>query len=228
VKEEIRKIFKKLGADVCGIAHIDGFGDAPAGYHPRDIYPNCRSVAVFGIAIPRGLCETSPRIIYNRFGAITKIELDRIAYGASLKIERDFGGTAVPLPSDGPYEYWDAEKLEGRGLISMRHAAVLAGLGAFGKSSLVLNEKYGNLLNFGAVLTDLDLPSDEPARSICLENCRKCLDSCPVGALTGKGAIQKLCRPNTYFENDRGFEVTNCNACRAVCPMRYGCEKGAG
>ncbi|SHI15830.1 Epoxyqueuosine reductase QueG (queuosine biosynthesis) [Sporobacter termitidis DSM 10068] len=222
MKEEIRKLFKKLGADVCGIANIDRFGGAPAGFHPRDIYPECQSVAVFGVAIPRGLYEAGPRVIYNRFSAITKIELDRIAYNASLELERNYGGAAVPLPSDGPYEYWDAEKLEGRGLISMRHAAALAGLGAFGKSALLLNGKYGNTLNFGAVLLELDLPSDDDAESICLDGCRRCLESCPVGALDGTGANQKLCRPNTYFENARGFEITNCNSCRAVCPMRFG------
>ncbi len=222
MKEDIRKIFMKLGTDVCGIANIDRFNDAPAGFHPKDIYPECQAVVVFGIAIPKGLYKVSPRIIYNRVGSITKIELDRIAYYAALEIERNHGGTGVPLPSDGPYEYWKAEEMEGRGLLSMRHAAVLAGLGSFGKSSLVLNAKYGNSLNFGAVLTDLNLPSDEITKSICIENCRLCLDSCPAGALTGTGAIQKRCRPNTYFNNERGFEVTNCDTCRVICPMRFG------
>lgn len=222
MKEDIRKIFMKLGAVICGIANIDRFHNAPEGFNPIDIYPKCKSVIVFGMPIPKGLYEVSPRLIYNRFGGITKIELDRIAYYAALEIERNQGGTAVPLPSDGPYEYWKVEEMEGRGLLSMRHAAVLAGLGAFGKSSLVLNEKYGNALNFGAVLTDLDLQSDELAKSICIENCSLCLDNCPVGALTGTGAIQKRCRVHTYFNNDRGFEVTNCNKCRVVCPMRFG------
>lgn len=222
MKEEIRKILCKLGADVCGVAQADAFGGAPDGFHPRDIFHGCKSVIVFGVAIPKGLYEASPRIIYNRYSEITKIRLDTIACDAALVIERDYGGIVVPLPADGPYEYWDAEKLEGRGLLSMRHAAVLAGLGAFGKSSLVLNEKFGNTLGFGAVLTSLDLPSDPPARSICLEGCRKCLDACPAGALTGTGAVQKRCRPNTYAANARGFEVTNCNACRTVCPMRFG------
>jgi epoxyqueuosine reductase QueG len=222
MKEEIRKIFYRLGADVCGIANIDRFAAAPAGFHPRDIYPACNSVVVFGIALPRGLYATSPRIVYNRFGDLVKLGLDMVAYDAAIVIERYYGGVAVPLPADGPYDSWDAEKLEGRGLISMRHAAVLAGLGTLGKSSLLLNSKYGNSLGLGAVLTNLDLSSDEPAQSICLEGCRKCLDSCPVGALDGTGAIQKLCRPNTYSENARGFEVTTCNNCRTVCPMRFG------
>jgi epoxyqueuosine reductase len=222
MKEDIRKIFTKLGADVCGIANIDRFADAPAGFHPRDIYPGCQSVIVFGVTIPRGLYEASPRIIYNHFSSLTKTELDRIAYYACLEIEKVNDGCTVPVPSDGPYDDWNEAELEGRGLLSMRHAAVLAGLGAFGKSSLVLNEKYGNTLNFGAVLTDLELPSDDLAKSICIDTCRLCMDSCSVHALTGTGAIQKRCRPNTYSKNVRGFEITNCNKCRTVCPMRFG------
>ena len=31
--------------------------------------------------------------------------------------------------ADGPYEHWDSDKLEGRGLLSMKHMAVQAGLG---------------------------------------------------------------------------------------------------
>ncbi len=222
MKEDIRKIFMKLGADVCGVANIDRFASAPEGFHPTDIFPDCRSVVVFGIAVPKGTTQVSPRTIYKQFSYITKIELDRIAYYGALEIERNFHGLAVPIPCDGPYEYWDAEKMEGRGQISMRHAAVAAGLGVLGKNTLLLNEKFGNTLNIGAVLTDTDLPSDEPAESICKDGCRLCLDSCPVGALNGHSANQKLCRMNTYQSNARGFEVINCNKCRAVCPMRYG------
>lgn len=29
------------------------------------------------------------------------------------------------MPCDNPYEYWDEEKLQGKGLISMKHTAVL-------------------------------------------------------------------------------------------------------
>jgi epoxyqueuosine reductase QueG len=134
---------------------------------------------------------------YKQFSDITKIELDRIAYYGALEIERNFHGLAVPVPCDGPYEYWDSEKMEGRGQISMRHAAVAAGLGTLGKNTLLLNEKFGNTLNIGAVLTDIELPSDDLAESICQANCRLCLDSCPAGALDGASANQKLCRMNT-------------------------------
>jgi epoxyqueuosine reductase QueG len=77
------------------------------------------------------------------------------------------------------------------------------------------------MLVLGAVLTDIDLPSDPPAKSICIENCSLCIRNCPVQALNGRSAIQKRCRPNTYGVNARGYETVNCNRCRTcekVCP----------
>ena len=221
MKIEIKKIFMRLGCDICGVANVDRFDDAPKGFHPRDIYDECKSVIVFAKAIPIGITKVDPRIIYQHYNNIGPMILDRIAYEAALEIEKNYG-CAVPIPSDGPYEYWDEEKSEGRGLLSMKHAAVKAGIGTLGKNTMLLNSQFGSMLNIGAVLTNLDLPSDPLAEEVCIKNCRKCLDSCPAGALDGRHVNQSLCQRNTYGKNARGFDVVNCNQCRIVCPMAYG------
>lgn len=222
MKAQIKEYILSLGADVCGVANIDRFSEAPPDFHPHDILPSCRAVVVFGLALPRGLTRVNPRLIYGHFNYATCPPVDWIAFRAAREIERLGGGYAVPLPADGPYEYWDAENMEGRGLISMRHAGVLAGLGTLGKSTLLLNEDHGNLLTLGAVLTELDLASDPPAAGICIEACDLCIRSCPAQALDGRRADQKKCRQNTYGTNARGFATVNCNKCREVCPMRFG------
>jgi epoxyqueuosine reductase QueG len=222
MKDRIKKIFTDLGAEVCGVANIDLFNDAPKGFNPKDIYSDCKSVVVFAKKIPSGSLYVNPRIIYQHFNYLGPVELDRIAYLASNEIEKMSNGIAVPIPSDGPYDYWDSKNLEGRGMISMKHAAVLAGIGTFGKSTLLLNSRYGNLLSIGAVLTDLNLQSDTPAENICIKGCRLCIDNCPVNAISEKGVNQKLCRNHAYGSNDRGFDVVNCNKCRTICPMAFG------
>lgn len=222
MKNQIKELVLSFGADVCGVANVDRFSGAPAGFHPRDIFPDCKSVIVFGIALPKGLTKVEPRLIYGHFNYGTCPEVDWVALKTAKEIERLWGGFAIPLPSDSPYEYWDAEKMEGRGLISMKHAAVLAGLGTLGKSTLLLNEKYGNLLTLGAVLTELDLDSDSLAENICIENCNMCIKNCPSQTLDGQSANQKKCRLHTYGTNARGFDTVNCNQCRVVCPMRFG------
>ena len=49
---EVKEIAYKLGAELCGIAGLDRFSDAPEGYHPRDVWPGCRSVISFACRFP--------------------------------------------------------------------------------------------------------------------------------------------------------------------------------
>lgn len=224
MREAIRREITAFGAEVCGFAGIDRFDGAPAGFHPRDIYPGCQTVVVFGIALPKGLLDVKPDFVYGYFNSLACPMVDGIAFKAAKLLEDTYGARAVPVPCDGPYEYWDSIKKEGRGLISMKHAAVNAGIGSMGKSTLLLTKKHGNRLIVGALLTDLALPSDAYAEPVCLEACRLCMKSCPAGALDGTSAIQKLCRENTYGKTGKGYDTVVCNRCRSVCPMRYGSE----
>lgn len=221
-KSEVKSRIIGLGADLCGVANIRDFDDAPAGFSPADIFAPCKSVLVFGIAMPKGLTDVAPRLVYHHFNNLTKDETDRIAFWGARVIEHDCGGHAVPMPSDGPYEEWNKETLRGHGLVSVKHAAVKAGLGTLGKNTIFLNPEFGNLLTLGYILTDLDLESDPASEDICIPGCSKCVDACPVHAIKDGVVDQYLCRTHTYNHNARGFETTDCNACRSVCPMRFG------
>ena len=224
MKNAIKSMILGLGADVCGFAAAQDLADAPEGFRPTDIFAKCKSVIVFGIALPRGLAEVAS-LIYGHFNYKICPEVDTIAFHAAKNIEEYYGGCAVPLPSDGPYDYWDAEKMEGRGLMSMKHAAVAAGLGTLGKSTLLLNSKYGNMLILGALLTDLEMESDPPADNICIEECDLCISICPSDVMDGSSVVQKKCRLNTYGTNARGFDTVNCNKCRTICPMKFGTNR---
>ena len=67
------------------------------------------------------------------------------------------GYKAIPIPSDEPYEYWDSENKHGRGILSLKHSAQACGIGCIGKNTLLINEKYGNRLYLGAVITNVEL-----------------------------------------------------------------------
>ena len=221
MKNEIKNIILDLGADVCGIADLERFHEAPSGFHPADIYKDCRSVIVAGIALPKGVMEVEPRLIYGHFNYQSSVQVDRMMLRAAKEIEKRYGGIAVPIPADSPYEYWDKDRMEGRGLISMKHAAVAAGLGTLGKSSLFLNKQYGTLLTLGAIFTNMELEADPLSDPVCIEGCSLCIRNCPVQALDGTTAVQKKCRLNTYGKTDRGFDTVDCNQCRKVCPRCY-------
>ena len=55
---EVKEIFYGLGAELCGVASLDRFADAPAGYHPLDVWPGCRSVISFACRFPAAAVRT--------------------------------------------------------------------------------------------------------------------------------------------------------------------------
>jgi epoxyqueuosine reductase len=79
------------------------------------------------------------------------------------------------------------------GLLSLKHAAVRAGLGAFGRSGQVYHPDFGARLRFSAVVTDADLPGDKVIEADpCPAKCNACRKACPSGAFTESGEFQKL------------------------------------
>lgn len=225
MEKYIKDVAFQLGADVCGIGSIERFADAPKGFSPLDIYGDCKSVIAVGIALPKGLYEIEPRLIYSHFNAQACIEVDRLTVKLAKELEKKFDCLAIPLPSDAPNEYWDKETMTAKGMISMKHAAVLCGIGSLGKSSLLINEEYGNRLTVGAVLTDFVLEPDEIQPELCIPGCHKCIENCPVQAIANGSVNQSKCRQNTYGKTARGFDTVDCNRCRTSCPMKYGKRK---
>lgn len=221
-KEQLRQIILDYGAHVCGFADIDRFKDAPKGFHPCDIYSECNSVIVFGVALPKGVYMVDSRFVYGHFNSEICKKVDEVAYKIAIVMEREYGAIAVPIPSDGPYDFWDAERLEGRGLLSMKHIAVQAGIGTLGKNTLFLNKIYGNRLTLGCVLTNVKVNSDTYAEPLCLHNCNECIENCPPKALRKDEVVQKECRLNAYGSSNRGFDTVDCNRCRTICPVRFG------
>ena len=217
-KEEIRKLVMSFGADICGFASNDRFENVRDGFKPTDVFRTCKTAISFGVAIPRGLSKINPRLIYSHFNYLSCHEVDSIAFNTAKMIERNFHCNAVPIPCDSPYEYWDNDRMEGRGLLSMKHLATQAGLGSIGKNTLFISQHHGNMVTLGAVLTDLELESDELSENLCIANCRKCVTSCPVSAINDGVVDQKLCREHSYGKTLRGFYTVDCNKCRVVCP----------
>ena len=222
MKEQVRELVLSCGADLCGIAHADRFNDLSPGFRPADIYPDCKPVIAFATSLPQGLAKADSRFIYGHyFYSISCAEAEHVAFRATKQLEARFSCTAVPIPCNRAYEYWDEEKKEGKGLISLRHAAQRAGLGSLGKNTMLITKKYGNMVTLGAILTNLELPSDPLSEDICIPGCNKCIEACPVMAIDkDKGSvIQKLCRENAYGRSKRGFETVECNKCRIACPI---------
>ncbi len=105
-------------------------------------------------------------------------------------------------------------------------AASFCGLGAIGDSGLLLTPHYGSFCFTGNIVTDLLLPETGDEATYCV-HCRRCIESCPAGALSEQGGFDKekcvryaasAAPDTTAFLLRQGAAVKGCNTCREVCP----------
>jgi epoxyqueuosine reductase QueG len=214
----IKEIVNIHGADLCGIVAAEEFAEAPEGFRPKDIFSACRSVVVFARRLPAGSLSAHSCVPYTHVNKLITEEVDRMTLSISSAIE-EYKIRTVVIPSDDPYEHWEPENKYGQGILSLRHAGYLAGLGVLGKNTLLINREYGNMLQLGAILLDVELEPDSPANYIgCPEDSRLCIDICPQGALDGKTVDQKRCRQLSINITEKGYTLKKCNLCRSICP----------
>ncbi len=122
---------------------------------------------------------------------------------------------------------WKAEVLVDDDRLVDRAAAVRAGIGWWGKSSMVLDPRHGPWLLLGAVVTDAPLPVSEPMSRDC-GTCDACIPACPTGAIVAPGVLDaSLClahwlqMPGTIpieLREAVGNRVYGCDDCLEACP----------
>lgn len=103
-----------------------------------------------------------------------------------------------------------------------------AGLGFFGKSTMLLRPGLGSFFVIGEVLTNLAFPADAPRAGSC-GTCARCIEICPTRAITGPFELDaRLCISYLTIENRGsipeslraavGTMIFGCDLCQEVCP----------
>lgn len=189
-REEIRKTGLSFGADVVGFAAVEDYKSKRAP-DPKTFLPGIRSMVVMGFReLDGGLASDIGRIsMHSRLGQMDQTK--SCTFSMAKAIEDRYKAKAAPILTSYPLNM--AAPFMGLVAdVSLRHAAVAAGLGAFGRHNLVISPRFGTRIIFTAVLTDMALASDPPVTEDLCDECGLCVASCPARALDEEGKTEDI------------------------------------
>ena len=219
MKAKIKELAKSLGMNLCGFGNPERLSGAPEGKRPEDTLPGVKTVIVVGARLLDGVIQANFRAVegnrwdlkglYGTYGYSTlpNFELTYVCYAIANFIEETTGAIATPL-STGPMT---------NGMqISIRHAAVAAGLGEFGWIGIVVTPEFGPRNRFGVILTTAELEPDPmiPAGTLCdPTKCTMCTDCCPTNAIGRYGTDDTS--TSTLGDNSYTYGFVSMPRCQA-------------
>ena len=181
----------------------------------------------------------------------------RLPFGgarSAIVVGLDYGGKAAPGPVaryargddyhelmwkklDSLHEWIDASlgrPVAGKsyvdtGPVLERDLARKAGLGWFGKNTMLVNPEIGSFFFIGALFLDLELEPDAPFEADRCGTCRRCIEACPTNAIVDERVLDAT-RCISYltiesrsdipaqFHGAMSESLYGCDICQDVCP----------
>ncbi|WP_297112720.1 tRNA epoxyqueuosine(34) reductase QueG [uncultured Devosia sp.] len=241
---ELKTRAEALGFDAFGIARTDSRPDLPEklhqalaeGWHaemdwmaeteerrgdPRRLWSEARSVILLGINYGPEI-DSMDLLAEKSVGNISAYARNRDYHDIIKGRLKELAGLLARRAGADVKVFVDTAPLMEKPL------AEAAGLGWQGKHSVLVSRQFGSWLFLGAILTDLDLPPDQPHAESC-GSCTRCLDVCPTNAFPApfrldarkclayysvehKGPIPR------EYRRPMGNRIYGCDDCLAVCP----------
>ena len=205
---------------------------------PTRILPGARSLVVGAWGYRREDQRRDPDELDRESPPRPRARVARYAqrdHYASLRLA--LTAVADRLKQDG----WRAIVVYDDNALVDRAAAHRAGLGWFGKNSLLLLPGLGSWFVLGSVVTDAPLTGVPATTQHPLGHgsgcgsCSRCMTACPTGALVSPGVVDaRRClawlvqAPGSFPEQYRealGDRIYGCDECQSVCPINRLAER---
>jgi epoxyqueuosine reductase len=189
---------------------------AEARRHPSSILPEVRSVLMVAMnyhsSSPRGEGGIARYALGTDYHDVLRARLNQLLAWVQHEVPGCRGRGVVDT----------APLLE-------RDFARRAGLGWFGKNTMLLNKRLGSFFFLGALLLDLDLRPDPAHETSHCGTCTACLDACPTRAFPGPYLLDaRRCISYLTIElkgpvpaelrEGIGDWLFGCDVCQDVCP----------
>ena len=203
LNSKVKKAALSNGGDLVGVVRASDLQEHTESI--SRILPEAQSVVV--VAARHSLAAiSSDNNQVAQFDTIhTYNECARSAQTVSRLLESEsFPSVAIPafIPID-----MQAPGKGMRGEICWRRAGVRSGLGSYGENGLLVTKEFGSAIRISGVVTTAALEPDHPLKEDACDHCGRCLDACPVSALSGKGQInKKLCGNHIFRYGFRFFQ----------------------
>ena len=198
--------------------------------HPEHLMPGVSSVIMLAINYHTGaslssLAESSLAEVSSETARVARYAQGTLDYHDLLRAKLKQLATTLHELQPGCHT---------RGVVDTaplleRDFARLAGLGWFGKNTMLINKRAGSWLLLAAMLTDLELEADPIHETAHCGTCTRCLDVCPTDAfvapyvLDARRCISYLTielRQPIPLELREGIGdwLFGCDLCQDVCP----------
>lgn len=239
-KEELTIFIKsealRLGFDVCGIAKPETVSKETINTYNNWIEQEQHGTMLY---LQRN-CEKrfNPTLLVEGCKSIVVVAMNyapaqRIEGMASYAIGEDYHKVVKERLYTILKSINDIQPAAGRAFcdsapVLERYWAEKAGIGWIGRNRQLTVKGKGSYFFLGELLIDIELSYDTPSEMNYCGKCRKCIDSCPTGALSEDGFDARKCLSYLTIEyrgdlpEDIGKKMKNgfygCDSCLNACP----------
>ncbi len=199
--------------------------------HPDGVMPGTKSVIMAGMNYFQGPDESAGTGAAATDRAEGDVRVARYAWG-SVDYHDLLKARLKPVAASIRHEMPEARTriVVDTAPLLERDFARVAGIGWFGKNTMLISRQMGSWFLLGAILTDAELQYDNAFEVDHCGTCTRCLDACPTQAFPEPGVLDaRRCISYQTIENrfqpvpeglreGHGNWLFGCDVCQDVCP----------